>query len=140
MLFRLKQRNARPFNSYINQKYLEEHDFKNGKNLRVIARFDNYGGKYFLVWVPEDRNNSSLDLYETKNYEIVDNSRPDDWVELYWHRWKPFKKRQKGRDFAFRLTYYCGPLALLDDEDFLFDVIDNKEKAIEFLTSYETRS
>ena len=140
MLICLKSPDTRLRSSYFNQRYLAEHDLINGKTLRVIAQFDTYGYKYFLVLVPENRSYSYITLFETKDFDIIDNSRPDDWKELYWHRWKPFYKRRKGSDFDFRLTYFCGPLALLNDEDFLFDVIDNEEKALIFFTAYETHS
>ena len=36
-------------------------------------------------------------------------------------------------DYEYRLTYYCGPKELLESDDFLFDVYENRRKAIQYL-------
>ena len=78
-------------------------------------------------------SDDAIEWVQARNFEVVDNEKPDHWVECAWPWWRPYKKMKANLDYEYRLTYYCGPKELLESDDFLFDVYENRRKAIQYL-------
>ena len=74
---------------------------------------------YLVIFDNIPGSDDAIEWVQARNFEVVDNEKPDHWVECL--------------DYEYRLTYYCGPKELLESDDFLFDVYENRRKAIQYL-------
>jgi len=109
-------------------------DLNNGE-IDVIAVMKNYGTCLYLIYFVDIKNRSSLDWIEAKRFDIVDDSMPDSWINKTWSRLRPYRKKDSRFDFGFRITQYAGPECILLDSEFLFDMIENRDRAMEFYKS-----
>ncbi len=102
--------------------------------LEVLAIMRNYGRVVYLVRFSVPGTDNALDWVAAKNFVVLSDQKPATWVEHRWSALRPHIKRNSNfPDFDFRITYFCGPAALLESDIFLFESIENPEKAIGFL-------
>lgn len=80
--------------------------------------------------------NDRLNFYKSENFEIVNDSINEDWREIFFP--KKYKLKNKYYNFYIKMNYFYGPKKMLEHEDFLFYLIENKNKAKEFLNSLNT--
>lgn len=103
-----------------------------GREVPVIAVMKNYDMLGYLIYMDDSKAYPTLDWLNAKDFSITDKNCPNYWDERKWSFWKPYIKTMNGMNFDFRITYYYGPKAILDDPNFLFDVVENRKKALDF--------
>ena len=88
---------------------------------------------YLVIFNNIPGRDDAIDWVDSRNFDTIDNEKPDNWVECAWPWWRPYKKMKANVEYDFRLTYYCGPKELLENDSFLFDIYENRRKAIQYL-------
>lgn len=120
---------------YWSQDYNESIAFVRNNNIEVICVITTWGSKYYLIVVREYGGYEYLDTVEAKDFYVTDNSIPKDWVELKWPSLSPFIKENSGIGISYRITYYMGPKCILQDNDFLFNLFEDRAMAYSFYQS-----
>lgn len=103
-----------------------------GYVLEPVAMMKNYGSCSYLVFTVETGGCMRLDWAPACWFEVVDSQLPADWIQRRWSWFHPMVKRNERYDFDFRITRYDGPPCILEDENFLFEVIEERDRAMEF--------
>ncbi len=75
-------------------------------------------------------NDKRLCWWDKDLFDIVDESIPANWVIVHYKRFHRFKNRNY--DFDISTSFYQGPKAFLENENFFFDIIENTDVAYEF--------
>lgn len=78
----------------------------------------------------------NIGWYKAQNFEVVDSAISNGWIEINFP--KNNKLKNKHYNFHISINYFYGPQKMLENEDFLFDLVENKKKAKEFLNSLNT--
>lgn len=103
-----------------------------GYEIEVIALMESYGELLYLVFMVEQGGWPRLDWVLSSNFNIIDGEFPANWIHKQWSVFRPYFKRNKKYDFDYRITRYSGPACILNDENFLFDIIENRRNAMDF--------
>lgn len=107
-------------------------DTLKGKDIHVIAVMKSCGVLSYLICASESYSNTYLEWVNAKFFDIVDVRKPSNWIEYRWNIFHPYVISKKDYDFSFRITYYAGPECILNNTNFLFDVIENHREAMAF--------
>lgn len=76
-------------------------------------------------------SDETLMWFESAKFEVIDNSIPPYWI---YRKYGYFSNlRNKKYDFDIRLNEYWGPEEFLNNEDFFFDIYEDREKANSYL-------
>ena len=103
--------------------------------IEKICVITTWGSKYYLIVVREYGGYEYLDAVKAKDFYVTDNSIPKDWVELKWPFLSPFIKENSRLGVSYRITYYLGPKCILQDNDFLFNLFEDRAMAYSFYQS-----
>ena len=75
-------------------------------------------------------NEKRLHWWDTDLFDVIDATVPENWRTVHYKRFHKFKNEKY--DFHISTSFYHGPKAFLDNEDFFFDIIENPISAYEF--------
>lgn len=89
-----------------------------------IARFKNE--KYYLLRFPND----NLRWFSSELFKIEDDSIPHFWIHKKFGLFSVLKNKKY--DFSIVLKEYWGPEDFINNEDFLFDIHEESERANSF--------
>lgn len=76
------------------------------------------------------KDDNRLKWWDADLFEVIDNSIPEDWVEIHYKRFHRYKNRKY--NFVIPTRYYNGPKEFIDSEDFLFNTLDEPALAYDF--------
>ena len=68
-----------------------------------------------------------LTWWDSDLFQVIEPTVSKEWMTVQYKRFHKF--RNKKYDFSISTSYYQGPQAFLDDEDFMFDIIENPMQA-----------
>ena len=89
-----------------------------------IARFKNK--KYYLLKF----DNDNLRWFLSSLFEVKDDSIPQFWIYKKFSWFSDIKNKKY--DFSLALKEFWGPDEFISNEDFLFDIYEEPEKAYDF--------
>ena len=108
--------------------------FLRNMDLRVLAIICANGIKAYLVYYSIPGVPRALEWLEAKNVKVVSDERPLYWIEKKWSRWH--RLRKSNQDYDYKISYYAGPLEILEDDHFLFDMYESQAEALRFLDEH----
>lgn len=82
-----------------------------------------------MQYLVEDEN--QLYWWDTDLFRVVEDSIPENGVSVQYKRFHRF--RNKNYDFRIAINFYQGPKEFLENENFFFDIIENRKDAYAFL-------
>lgn len=75
-------------------------------------------------------HDNRLDWWDADLFLLVDNTIPNEWVEIHLKKHQKFQNPKY--DFDISISYYRGPKAFWDNINFFFDIYENPSVAYEF--------
>lgn len=100
--------------------------FKDDYNVLAIR-------KWHRKWQFLIDDGDRLHWWDADLFEVIDDKTSLDWVEIRYKGFHKFKNRKY--DFLISISYYHGPKAFIENEDFLFDIIEEPKEAYNFYKS-----
>lgn len=74
--------------------------------------------------------NKIVEWWDDVFLEVIDESVPKNWVSVKYKNCHKFKNKKY--DFSIPISFYQGPKAFLQNEDFFFDIYENSIEAYHF--------
>lgn len=108
--------------------------FLRNMELKVLAVIRANHITAFLVYYSIPGTPRALEWLEAKHVDIISDERPKNWIEKKWPFWHQFYK--SNQDYSYRISYYAGPSAILEDDHFLFDIYESYGEALRFLDEH----
>lgn len=105
--------------------------FLRNMELEVLAVICANSITAYLVYYSIPGTPRALEWLAAKHVDIISDERPKHWIEKKWPFWHRFHKSNQYYDY--RLSYYAGPPAFLEDDHFLFDIYESYGEALRFL-------
>ena len=110
-----------------------QNEFLGQEEMEVLAVMRNHHVLQYLIRYSIPGTPAALDWVSARDFLITDSQKNKNWIECTWPIWKPYIKIHSNYDFDFRLSYYCGPSALLYSNAFLFESVENPLSATRYL-------
>lgn len=103
-----------------------------GSQYKVLAIRVRRKKRQYLV-----EHEKRLCWWDADLFDVIDESIPENWLTVQYKRFHKFKN--KNFDFDISTSFYHGPKAFLENENFFFDIIENPVDAYEFCLKAENK-